>query len=120
MRDLLVDHAPPVQADAARRVAATEDAMMTDDDEPAQMAYAQYGERVAVHGARVRPGWFAQQQLPPSLAGRRTAGSPGPSTGSCRSAPTGESWRRANRSGTTTVWRADGAGPRRRRPPTSL
>jgi ATPase subunit of ABC transporter with duplicated ATPase domains len=41
VRDLLAEHAPPRLRDAARALADAELAMMTVDDEPAQLAYAQ-------------------------------------------------------------------------------
>ncbi|MBZ2199573.1 ABC-F family ATP-binding cassette domain-containing protein [Occultella gossypii] len=41
VRDLLVEHAPPVPAAVARRIEAAEEAMMLADDEPTQLAYAQ-------------------------------------------------------------------------------
>lgn len=41
VRDLLVEHAPTRLREVAERLTAAELAMMTDDDEPAQLAYAQ-------------------------------------------------------------------------------
>ena len=41
VRDLIVEHAPDRLREVARRLAGAELAMMTDDDEPAQLAYAQ-------------------------------------------------------------------------------
>ncbi|GAA4417773.1 ATP-binding cassette domain-containing protein [Georgenia halophila] len=58
VRDLLVEHAPPRLRDVAERLTAAELAMMTDDDEPTQLAYAQaLADWAEVGGYAVEAEW---------------------------------------------------------------
>ena len=58
VRDLFISHAPPGLREVAERLTAAELAMMVEDDEPAQMAYAQaLADWADVGGYAAEAGW---------------------------------------------------------------